>query len=137
VGVADHQPHPRQAALLAGSDERCPEGLARAIAHLDAEQFGPAVGVDAHGHHHGSGADLQSRAQPCLEVGGIEVNVGIARLLQWPAQEGLHLLSMSWQMRGPQRFPGISGVPLRLACDLEMPLCDPRAPTRVVRVRGR
>jgi hypothetical protein len=27
-----------------------------------------------------------------VEVGGIEIDVGIARLLEWPVQEGLHLL---------------------------------------------
>ena len=50
-----------------------------------------AVGIDAHGDHDSSGADLLAVTKPTVEVGGVEENVGVAALLQGPVQEGLHL----------------------------------------------
>ena len=50
-----------------------------------------AIGVHAHGDDNGSGADLHGSAQPAVEVGGIEVEVGVTLALKRPVQEGLHL----------------------------------------------
>jgi len=47
--------------------------------------------VHAHSHDDGSGADLHRPAQPAVQVGGIEVEVGVAAGLQWPAEKRLHL----------------------------------------------
>jgi hypothetical protein len=91
VGITDHQPYAREAALLERGDELAPEVLALVVAHLETEQLTTAIGIDARAPR-SSGADLESLAQSALEVGGIEVDIGIARLLQWPAQEGLRLL---------------------------------------------
>ena len=92
VGVAHHEPDASKATLLEVGDELRPEGLALAVAHLEPEQLTAAVGIDAHGYDHGPRAHLQGLAQAALEVGGIQVDVGVAGLLQRPAQEGLHLL---------------------------------------------
>jgi hypothetical protein len=54
VGIADHQLDPSEAALFEGAKELAPEGLALAVADLEAEQLPPAIGVHAHGHNHGS-----------------------------------------------------------------------------------
>ena len=74
-------------------DELRPEGLALAVAHLELEQLPPAVLINAHGDDDCAGADLQGLAQAALEVGGIEVDVGVgvATALQRPGQKGLHL----------------------------------------------
>ena len=92
VGIADHQLDATQATLLQVGDELRPEGLALAVAHLEAQQLPAAVLVDAHGDDDSAGADLLSLAEAALEVSGIEVDVGVAAALQRSAQEGLHLL---------------------------------------------
>ena len=92
VGIADHQLDATQATLLEVGDELRPEGLALAVAHLEAQQLPAAVLVDAHGDDDSAGADLSSIPQPPLEVGGIEVDVGVAAALQRSAQKRLHLL---------------------------------------------
>jgi hypothetical protein len=75
--------------------------------------------MNPHGDYHSARGDLLSPAKPALEVGGIQVDVGIASLLQRPAQESLDLLinfltdAGSPEIPGDQS-PGISGVPLRL-----------------------
>ena len=92
VGVRDHQLDASEASLLEVGDELRPEGLALAVAHLEAQQLPAPVLVHPHGDDDGAGADLLSLAQPPLEVGGIEVDVGVAAALQRPAQERLHLL---------------------------------------------
>jgi hypothetical protein len=50
VGVGDDQPHTREAPLPEAAQELPPEGLTLAVAHLQAQQFAAAVGIDAHGH---------------------------------------------------------------------------------------
>ena len=55
VSITDNELDARKATLLEGGDEFAPEALGLAVAHLD--------------------------AQPALEVGGIQVDVGVARLL--------------------------------------------------------
>ena len=92
MGVRDHQLDATQAPLFEAGDEFRPEGLALAVAHLEAQQLPAAVLVDAHGDDDSAGADLLSLAEAALEVGGIEIDVGVAAALQGPAQEGLHLL---------------------------------------------
>ena len=131
MGVRDHQPDATQAPLFEAGDEFRPEGLALAVAHLEAQQLPAAVLVDAHGDDDSAGADLQGLAEAALEVGGIQVDVGVAAALQRPAQKGLHLLIDLLTDAGSPEIPGvfppgISGVPLRLTCDLEMPLWEPR-----------
>ena len=92
VSVGDHQLDATQAPLFEVGDELRPEGLALAIAHLDAQQLPAPVLVHPHGDDDSAGADLLSLAQPPLEVGGVQVDIGVAAALQRPAQEGLHLL---------------------------------------------
>ena len=92
VGVAHHELDASQAAFFERGNERTPEALALAVTHLEAQQLPAAVGVDAHGDDHGSGADLQGLAEPAVKVGGIEVEVGVASLVEGPVEEGLHLL---------------------------------------------
>ena len=69
---------------LKGANELAPEGLALTVAHLEPQQLPAAMRVHPHGDDHGSGADPQGLAQPAMEVGGIEVDVGVAGLLQGP-----------------------------------------------------
>jgi len=91
VGIADHQLDPSEATLFEGANELAPEALAFAVTHLEAEQFPAAIGIDAHGHHHRPGADLHGTAQAPVEVGGVEIEVGVALPLKRSVQEGLHL----------------------------------------------
>ena len=91
VGITDHELDASEAALLERADEVAPERLALAVADLETEQLPAAIGVHAHGDHHGPGADLHRPAQPAVEVGGIEVEVGVAAGLQRPVEKGLHL----------------------------------------------
>ena len=92
VGVTHHEPDASKASLLEMGDELRPERLALTVAHLEAEQLPTPVLVHSHGHHHGSGADLLGLSPSPIEVGGIEVDVGVATALQRAAQEGQHLL---------------------------------------------
>ena len=91
MGLAHHQPQAGEAAFFERGHELAPEALALTVAHLELQQLPAAIRVHPHGDDHGSGADLQGLAQPAMEVGGIEVNVGVAGLLQEPVHEGLHL----------------------------------------------
>ena len=91
MGLAHHQPQAGEAAFFERGHELAPEALALTVAHLELQQLPAAIRVHPHGDDHGSGADLQGLAQPAMEVGGIEVNVGVAGLLQGPVHEGLHL----------------------------------------------
>lgn len=92
MGVRDHQLDASEASLLEVGDELRPEGLTLTVAHLEAQQLPAPVLVHAHGDDDSAGAYLLSLAQPPFEVGGIEVDVGVAAALQRPAQECLHLL---------------------------------------------
>ncbi len=92
MGVTDHQLDPSESVLLEVGDEFSPECLAFAVTHLQADQYMAAVGIDAHGDHSSPGADLQGPAQLAVEVGGNEIDVGVAGLLERPVQKGLHLL---------------------------------------------
>jgi hypothetical protein len=91
MGVGDDQAHASEAALFEAGQELPPEGLTLAVTHLEAQQFTASIGVHAHGHHHGTGADLQRLAQPAVEVGGVEVEVRVAAAVEGPLQEGLNL----------------------------------------------
>jgi hypothetical protein len=90
VGVGDHQPYAGEATLLEGgvglafcaAVELGPEILRLAVTHLEAQQLPEAIGVHSHGNDHCSGADLKGHALPAVEVGGIEVDVPVAGLLQ-------------------------------------------------------
>ena len=81
VGIADHELDPAETAFLLlrrslrleGAKKLAPEGLALAVAHLEAEQLAPAIGVHAHGDDDGSGADLQRPAEERLHL---QVDVG-------------------------------------------------------------
>ncbi len=92
VGVRDHQPDATQAPFLEMGDELRPEGLGLAVADLEAQQLPATILVHPHGDDDSAGAELLSLAQPPLEVGGIEIDVGVAAALQGPAQKRLHLL---------------------------------------------
>ena len=124
MAVADHERDPSQAALdcfaEASDDERAndvtPKRLAFAVADLEAEQFPAPIDIHAHGDVNRSGAELHRPALTAMEVGGIEEEVGVATGLQRPAEERLHLQSMSAQ--------------IRLTWDFEIPLWLPRAATR-------
>ena len=63
-------------ALFESAEELTPEGLALAVAHLQAEQLAPDVTVDAHGHEDRAGADLQGLAEPPVEVRRIQIENG-------------------------------------------------------------
>ena len=91
VGIADHQLDASEAALFQRANEVAPERLSLAVADLEAEQLPAAIGVDAHGDDDGSGADLHGTPEPAVQVGGIEVEVGVTAGLQRPVQERLHL----------------------------------------------
>jgi hypothetical protein len=118
VGVRDHQLDANKAPLSEGGDELRPEGLSLTIAHLETNKL-PAIGIDPHRHHRSARGDLLSLALPPIEVGGIQVDIGIASLLQRPVQESLDLLiNLLTDAGSPEipgeKTPGISGVPLRL-----------------------
>ncbi len=66
-----------------------PGRRSKSLRPLGAESLGLAV---AHLEPDSAGADLLSLAQPALEVGGIQVEVGIVGHLQATVQERLHLL---------------------------------------------
>ena len=81
---------PLSPALFERDHELAPETLAFAVADLEAEQLTAAVSIDLHGHDHSPGADLHRLAQAAVEVGGIQIHVGVTAL-QRPVQEGLLL----------------------------------------------
>jgi hypothetical protein len=103
VSVIDDQPDDRKAPLLElsvglafrAAVELRQEGLGLAVAHLEAQQLPAPVVIHPHGDDDSAGADLLGLAQPALEVGGIEVDigvgVGVAATLQRPGQKRLHL----------------------------------------------
>ena len=74
TGVRDHQLDASEASLFEVGDELRPQGLDLAVAHLEAKQLTPAVGVHPHRDDHGPGADLQCLAQSAMEVGGIQID---------------------------------------------------------------
>jgi hypothetical protein len=100
VGFTNHELDPAQAALFERDQEFAPEALAIAIAELETQQLAANVSIDAHGHHHSPGADLQRLAHAAVEVTGIEVDVRVTALLQGPAAERICTrTSMPPQMR--------------------------------------
>ena len=50
----DHQLDAIEPTLLEVSDELRPEGLGLAVAHLETQQFAPAVAIHPHRHHRGT-----------------------------------------------------------------------------------
>lgn len=70
VGIGDHQLDAIEPPLLEVGDELRSEGLALAVAHLEAEQLTAApILVHPHGDDNSAGADLLSLAKPPFEVG--------------------------------------------------------------------
>jgi hypothetical protein len=51
-----------------------------------------AIALHVHGHHRGTRGDLLGLSLAAIEVGGIEVDIGVAAALQRSSQKGLHLL---------------------------------------------
>lgn len=101
VGVREHQPDAIEARLPGVIEVRAgfpPGGLGFAAAHLAGKQLPAAVPIAPHGDDDGLGADLMSLAQPALEVGGIEVDAGVAAALQRMAQAGFTCLPINWRM---------------------------------------
>ena len=96
VGIRDHQPYARQAALLEAAQELTPEGLALAVTDLQAEQLSAAVGIDAHGHDDGPRANLQRLAEPPVQVRRIPVEVRVAAAVQVCSSCGNCRLPWSW-----------------------------------------
>ena len=131
VGIADHELDASQAAFLllrrslrlVRTDEIAPERFALAVSDLEAEQFSAPIGVNPMAATTALEQTCMARRtpKPTVEVGGIEVEVGVATGLQRPAQEGLHCRSMSSQ--------------IRLIWDLEIPLWLPRGATRASTLR--
>lgn len=64
----------------------------RLVAHLETEGLALASLIHPQGDDDSAGADLLSLAEAALEVGGIEVDVGVAPALQRVVQKRLHLL---------------------------------------------
>ena len=58
VGVGDQQLDPSKAALFERGKEFTPEALAFGVVHLEAQQLGAAVGIDAHGEDDGPLSDV-------------------------------------------------------------------------------
>ena len=106
VGVRDHQLDASKAPLFEVGDELRPEGLGLTVADLETQKLPPAIGMNPHGDYHSARGDLLSPAKPALEVGGIQVDVGIASLLQRPAQESLDLLINFLTDAGSPEIPG-------------------------------
>jgi len=88
VGIGDHQPGAIQATLLEAGEELAPEGLGLAVAHGDAEHLAVAESIDADRHHHRTGADLHVAAETAVEVGGVEVVVGEAGVVERCSEQG-------------------------------------------------
>ncbi len=93
--------------LLEAAEELAPEVLGLAVAYGDAEHLAVAEGIDADGHHHTPRHHLHVLAEPAVEVGGVEVDVREAGMLQRPLQEGFHLLAQPLADAGSPEIPGI------------------------------
>ena len=114
VGIGDHELDVSKAPLYcfaeAGGfevgDELRPEGLGLTIADLETKKLTAAIGINPHGDHRSARGDLLGLALPSIEVGGIQVDVGIASLLQRPAQESLDLLINFLTDAGSPEIPG-------------------------------
>src|SRR5690606_444386 len=86
VLVGDDEADPVQTAFAQVTQEGGPEGLVLAVADHEAEDFAAAVLGDAGGDDDGAGGDLVVDAG--LEVGGVEVDVGEAGVVQGSVAEG-------------------------------------------------
>lgn len=86
VVVGEDQADPAQAAFAQVTQELGPERLGLAVADHDAEDLPAAVLGDTGGDDHGPGGDLV--VDPGLAVGGVEVDVGEAGVVQRPRAEG-------------------------------------------------
>ena len=91
MGIGDHQAGASEATLFERAQKLAPEALGLAVAHGDAEHLAVAESIDADCHHHRTGADLHVAAEAAVEVGGVEVDVGEAGVVERTTQEGLHL----------------------------------------------
>jgi hypothetical protein len=113
VGVRDHQVDASKAPLSEGGDELRSEGLSLAIAHLETKKLPPAIGIHPHRHHRSARGDLLSLALPPIEVSGIQVDLGIASLLQRPVQDSLdrpiNLLADATHLRLGDAALGVQG----------------------------
>ena len=103
IGIADHPFGAAQATPGETAQELDPERLGLAVPSGHAENFPPAIGVDADGHDDRHGDDLVVAAD--LHVGGIEPDI-------WPVafdgsvKEGIHAVSAFSAMRRGSRKPG-------------------------------
>ncbi len=100
AAALQHPPDDVREALVGIADHQCPttiwlrpRSFSEPMNWLQklSDSLSPTLGVHAHGDDDGPGADLHRRAEPAVGVGGIEVQVGIALLLQRTVQKGLHL----------------------------------------------
>jgi hypothetical protein len=82
VGVADDQPHARQAARPEAAQEGCPERAVLAVADGQAEHLAVAVGPHAGGDHDRLGDDRRSLVG--LDVGRVEEDIGEADVVERP-----------------------------------------------------
>ena len=128
VGVRDHQQGALQAPLLEAAQELAPEALGLTFTHGDSEHLAVAEGIDGDCNLHGSGADLHVAAQMAREIGGVQVDVRKAGMVQRTAQEGLDLLIQPLADAAYLRFGDAAGT----AQSVDLPGGDAAA----VAVRG-
>ena len=114
MGIGDHRPRAREAALLERAQELAPEAFGLAVAYGNSEHLAVAEGVDADRHHHRRGADLHVAAETAVEIGGVEVDVRKAGMLQRPAEKGFHLLIEALADAAHLRFGDAAGPAQRL-----------------------
>ena len=87
MGIGDHQLNASEAALFETTEELSSEGLAFAVARLQAQQLPSAIGVDAHGHDQSPRADLEGLAAPAVLERRIQVELCLTAAVQRPLQE--------------------------------------------------
>jgi hypothetical protein len=85
VVVGKHQPHPGQASFSQVTQEFGPGCLGLAVTDEDTQDLPKTVLGDPRGDHHGAGDDLMPDAG--LEIGGIQIDVGEAGVVQRPGAE--------------------------------------------------
>ena len=90
VLVADHQPHPTQAAALQRGEEAAPEHLVLAVPDVESEDLAAAVGGDRGGDDHRFGGDQPVVAH--VQVGGVQEDVGVLDGIQPAGAELADLL---------------------------------------------
>jgi hypothetical protein len=122
VGVGDHQPRARQTAGDQTPQEGKPTGAVFAGDDVEAQDLAMALGVHAHGDHHG---DIDDAAVLTDLLGhGVERHRGVGAAIEGPTPERRHL---AVELAG---HPGHLGLRQRLdAQGLHQTLDAPRADT--------